>query len=139
MRHEIERVPHQVPVQHRNRRAARAPDRLTQRGAVPLFPLVHRQVSDGLKQGSGMAEHGRIVGKHEQPSLRQMRHGEIGRRLTRRVEQAWWVAVAEVESSHRLVIQRDGFGRRTGYRLSLGVLDHGALHRFRLRRGAAVD
>ena len=128
MRHEVERIPHQVPVQHRCRRTPCAHHRLLQRRPVPLFPLIHRQASNSLKQGSGVPEHGRIVGQHKQPSLRQMRHGEIGRRLTRHVEQARGVTVAEVESSHRLIIQRDGFGGRTGYRLSLSVLDHGAPH-----------
>src|SRR4029077_47472 len=36
-----------------------------------------------------------------------------------------------VERAYCLVVKRDGGGRRTGYGLSLGVLDHGRLHRVR--------
>src|ERR1700733_15816821 len=40
MRHEIEREPHQVPIQQRNRRAACARQSLLQRGEVAKLPIV---------------------------------------------------------------------------------------------------
>ena len=88
MRDQVERVAHQMPVQHRGRRAARARRRLLQRGEMRLLAFIQRQTGRVLDQGPRLTEQARIVGQREQPGLAEMRHGEIGRRLARRIEQA---------------------------------------------------
>ena len=57
-----------------------------------------------------------------------MRHDEVGRGLTRGVEQADGVATDEVERPHRLIIGGDTRGRRTGEVISLRILVHGWPH-----------
>ena len=54
-----------------------------------------------------------------------MRHDEVGRGLTRGVEQADGVATDEVERPHRFIIGGDPRGRRTGEVISLRILVHG--------------
>jgi hypothetical protein len=109
-----------------------------QGGELRLLAFIQRQTGRVLDQGSRLTEQARIVGQREQPGLAEMRHGEIGRHLARRIEQARRIAVAEVVGTYRLVVQRNGLDRRTGYDLSLGVLDHGRLHRVRPGWGAGV-
>ena len=124
MRHQVERVMHQVAVEDRDGGGPGALDQMGEGGEMGLLTLVQRQGPGGLDQRPGLRPQARIVGHRVHPSLSQIWHGEFGCRLPCHVEQADGVAVDEVERPDRSIICGDRFGRRAGEVVSLGVLDH---------------
>ena len=125
MRHKVERVAHQVAVEHRHGGGAGAVDQMGERGEVGLLTLVQRQGPGGFDQHLDLGQQARVVRQGVHPGFSEMRHGEVGGGLPRRVEQAWGVAVDEVERPHCLIVCGDGRSRRAGEVMSLGVLGHG--------------
>jgi len=128
MRHKVERVAHQVAVQHRDGGSPGAFDQMGERGEVSLLALVQPQGSGGFDQRLGLGHRARVVGQGEHPGFSQICHREVGGGLTCCVEQADGVAMDEVERPYGLVVRGDGPSRRAREVMSLGVLNHGWLH-----------
>jgi len=78
MRHKVERVAHQVAVQHRDGGSPGAFDQMGERGEVSLLALVQPQGSGGFDQRLGPMTQARVIGHSEHPGFRQMRHRETG-------------------------------------------------------------
>jgi hypothetical protein len=106
MRHQVERIAHQVAVQHRDRGGPGASAQMRQGGEMSLLAFIQRQRPGELNQSFGLGPQARVIRQREHPSFAYMRHGEIGCRLTCRIEQADGVAVYEVERPHCLIVPR---------------------------------
>ena len=128
MRHKVERVAHQVAVQHRDGGNPRAFDQMGERDEVSLLALVQPQGSGAFDQRLGLGHQARVVGQGEHPGFSQICHREVGGGLTCCVEQAGGVAMDEVERPYGLVVRGDSRFRRAQEVMSLGVLNHGWLH-----------
>jgi hypothetical protein len=97
MRHQVERIAHQVAVQHRDRGGPGASAQMRQGGEMGSLAFIQRQWPGDLNQSFGLGPQARVIRQREHPSFAEMRHGEIGCGLTCCVEQAYGVAVHEVE------------------------------------------
>ena len=101
-----------------------------------LLTLIQHQWPDGFDQCFGLGQQAGVIGNGEHPGFSQVCHREIGRSLTRLLEQADGVAADEVERSDCPIVCVDGFGGRAGNVMSLGILDHGWVHCFGVHSAA---
>ena len=124
MRHQVERIAHQVAIQHRHGSGPGASAQMRQGGEMSLLALVQRQRPGDLNQSFGLGPQARVIRQREHPSFAEMRHGAIGGGLTCCVKQADGVAVHEVKRPYCLIVRGDGRGCRAGQVMSLGVLGH---------------
>ena len=124
MRHEIERVTHQVAVERRDGGGAGALQPMVEGREVTSFAFVQRQRPGGVDEGRDGRHEAGVVGGGQDPGLAEMRHREAGCGLSCRVEPADRIAADEVERPHRLVVGGGGLGRGAGEAMSVGVLDH---------------
>ena len=131
MRDKVERVVHQVPVEHPDGRGPGTFDQMGESGEVGLLTLVQRQGAGGFDQRLGAGQQARVIGHREHPGFSQVCHGEIGRGPTGLLEQADRVAVDEVERPYCLIVCSDARFRGAGEVMSLSVLDHCWLYCFR--------
>ena len=122
MRHKVERVAHQVAVQHRDSGGPRTLDQMGEGGEVGLLTLVQPQGPGGFDQRLGLGHQAGVIGQGEHPGFSQICHREVGCGLTCRIEQADGVAVDEVERPYCLIVCGGGRFRRAGEVMSLGVL-----------------
>ena len=75
-----------------------------ERREVGLLALVQRQGPGGFDQRRGLGPQARVIGDGKHPGFSQMCHREAGCGLPRRVEEAYGVAVDEVERPYRLIV-----------------------------------
>jgi hypothetical protein len=124
MRHQVERIAHQVAVQRCDGSGPGALAQMRQGGEMSLLALVQGQRPGDLNQSFGLDPQARVIRQREHPSFPEMRHGAIGGGLTCCVKQADGVAVHEVKRPYCLIVRGDGRGCRAGQVMSLGVLGH---------------
>ncbi len=98
MRDQVERVVHQMAVQHRDGGGASALDQMREGAKVGLLTLVQCQRPGAFDQRFGLRQETRVIGDGEHPGFPQICHGKVGRGLTRGVELTDGVAVDEVDT-----------------------------------------
>ena len=124
MRDDVERVLHQMRLEHCDGGGARALHDLRQCREMRLLALVQGKAAGGLDERRGLRHQPRVVGDRKHPGLAESGHRKIGRRFARLVEQPDRVAMHEIERPHRLFIDRGRRCRRARQPMPLCVLDH---------------
>ena len=114
MRQQVERIAHEVAIQHRNGSRTGTLTEMRQSDEMSLLALIQRQRAGGVDQDLSLRPQHGVVRDRENPGFPQMRHREIGFGLTSLVEQPNGVAVYEIERPCCFVIGGGGCGCRAG-------------------------
>ena len=135
-RDQVARKAHAQPVECHCRLSPIAGDHLLERNEVPDLAVLEGELPDLPDRSSRLGRRVRLGRESQQMGFQEVRHGEAWRSLDRLREQGHRVAVIDIERLDRPLIERRCLSGCARKRVSLKILDHGAL---RGRRQLAVS